>query len=125
MVQEAAATNPGRVVVAGGQNDFSLDFAEVEPTIKKTYADLRAALPNATIIAVGPSAVGNVTQKITDFDNAVQQAAAAIGAQYVSLINPDVLDESMTSAGNTQMNDAGQAAIAKRVIDSLPPPTSS
>jgi lysophospholipase L1-like esterase len=125
MVQEAAATNPGRVVVAGGQSDFSLDFAEVEPAIKKTYADLRAALPNATIIAVGPSAVGNVTQKISDFDNAVQQAASAIGAQYVSLINPDVLDESMTSAGNTQMNDAGQAAIAQRVIESLPPASSS
>jgi hypothetical protein len=124
MVAEAAATQPGRVVVAGGQSDLGTDIAEVEPLIQKTYTDLRAALPNSTIIAVGPPAISGVTAKITDLDAAVQRAAASIGAQYVSLIDPDVLDESMTMFGNTQLNDAGQAALAQRVLDAIPPPTS-
>ena len=120
MVSEAAGTSPGRVIVFGGQGDFNTDFGQVEPAITKTYADLRAALPNATIIAIGPTAVGSVTQKISDFDAAVQRAAESVGAQYISMIDPDVLDESMTLFGNTQVNDAGQAAIAQRVLSVLP-----
>jgi hypothetical protein len=125
MVQEVAATQPGRVVVAGGLSDITLEIAEVEPMIQKTYADLRAALPNSTIIAIGPPAIAGVTPKLSDFDAAVRRAAETVGAQYISLIDPDVLDESMTLFGNTQLNDAGQAALAQRVLDSIPPPASS
>jgi len=125
MVEEAAGTNPGRVVVFGGVNDYGSNISDVEPMIEKTYADLRAALPNTTIIAIGPPGVGDSTPKAAEFDAAVRSAAESIGAQYVSLIDPDVLDASMTLFGNTQLNDAGHEAVAKRIIDALPPVTSS
>jgi len=125
MVQEAVATKPGRVVVTGGVSDFTSDIGEVEPMIQKTYADLRAALPTTTIIAIGPPVIGDATPKAADFDAAVRRAAESIGAQYISLADPDVLDESMTMFGNTQLNDAGHAAVAQRVLEALPPVTSN
>ena len=122
MVQEAVGTNPGRVVVSGGQNDFSLNFSAVEPMINKTYADLRAALPNATIIAVGPSTIGDVTPRIAQFDAAVQRAASSIGAQYISLIDPDPIDKSMAAPDGVHVGDSGHAAIAATVLAKLGPP---
>ena len=119
MVPEAVGTNPGRVVVAGGQNDFSLDIAEVGPMIEKTYADLRAALPNATIIAIGPSTIGDITPKIIEYDAKVQAAAAAVGAQYISLIDPDPIDKSMAAPDGVHVNDDGHAAIAAAVQNEL------
>jgi lysophospholipase L1-like esterase len=121
MVAKAAAAKPGRVVVAGGQNDFSSDFNDVEPMINKTYADLRAALPKATFIAVGPSVIGDVTPQIVKFDAAVQKAAASVGAQYISLIDPDILNESMAAPDGVHVDDAGHTAIAKAVESKLGP----
>ena len=115
MVPEAVGTNPGRVVVAGGQNDFSSDLGAVTPMIDEASADLRAALPNATIIAIGPSTIGEVTPKIEEFDAAVQKAAASVGAQYISLIDPDPIDKSMAAPDGVHVNDAGHGAIAAAI----------
>jgi lysophospholipase L1-like esterase len=115
MVPEAIGTNPGRVVVAGGQNDFGFDIAEVGPMIDKTYADLRAGLPTATIVAIGPSTIGNITPKIIEYDARVQRAAAAAGAQYISLIDPDPIDKTMAAPDGVHVNDAGHAAIAAAI----------
>jgi hypothetical protein len=89
--------------------------------INKTYADLRAALPKARIIAVGPSVIGDVTPQIAQFDAAVQKAAASVGAQYISLIDPDILNESMAAPDGFHVDDAGHTAIAKTVERKLGP----
>lgn len=119
MVAQAAALHPGVVVVSGGQNDFRSDFAEVEPMISKTYSDLRAALPDAEIIAVGPSIIGTVGPSVIGFDAAVQSAAAAVGARYVSLSSPDVLEPSMATEDGGHVADSGHAAIAAAVVAGL------
>lgn len=61
--------------------------------VDKTYTDARAKYPKATIIAVGPSTPGAVDATVRALDEAVHNAAAKVGAKYVSLINPDVLDD--------------------------------
>jgi len=87
--------------------------------ISKTYSDLRAALPDAEIVAVGPSVIGTVSPAIVSFDAAVQSAAAAVGARYISLSSPDVLDPAMSTQDGGHVTDSGHAAIAAAVVAGL------
>ena len=108
--------------VAGGQNDFALwrtDSAAVTAAIDKTYDDLRAQYPGATIIAVGPSTVGEVGTTAIAFDSAVQNAAARVGATYVSLIDPNVIAPDMITEDGGHVQDAGHRAIADRVLATI------
>ncbi|MCS5735582.1 SGNH/GDSL hydrolase family protein [Herbiconiux daphne] len=122
MVRTAEAANVSIVLVAGGQNDFiawATNPTKVSAAIAKTYADLREGMPNARIIAVGPSTAGGFATTVVEFDAAVQSAAASVGAEYVSLLDPPVLDPSMLIPDGSQINDAGHAAIAARVLQSI------
>jgi len=122
MVSQAVAANPAVVVVAGGQNDFSSfekDPAAVTDAIQSTYQSLRAKLPDAKIIAVGPSTPWAVNAAATGLDRAVQDAAAKVGATYVSLLNPNVIKPDFVIADKAHVNDAGHAAIAERVESAL------
>ena len=107
------------VVIAGGQNDLTAAAKDVDPllaAVDKTYSDARAKYPKATIIAVGPSTPGTVDATVRALDAAVRNAAAKVGAKYVSLIDPDVIDRTtMMAPDGGHVNDAGHAAIAERV----------
>jgi lysophospholipase L1-like esterase len=120
MANEVAATHPDIVVVSGGQNDmaeFIGDSGPVSEAITDTFKDLRAQLPRARIIAVGPSFPGDVTPSLVVFDSDVQRAARAVGGEYVSLIAPTpALQADMFIADNTHVDDSGHAAIADRVV---------
>lgn len=119
-VAETVAQGPGVVVVSGGDRDLGLPPSEVGDAIAATYRGLRTGLPNATIIAVGPMFTTSApSQDILAIDAAVQEAASSIGATYVSLIAPNVLNPSMLSADGTVINDAGHAAVAARVAAAL------
>jgi len=122
MVDSAVAEKPSIVVVAGGQNDFTTfinDPAKVKAAISLTFRTLREKLPDATIIAVGPSTPWGVGGPAVGLDQAVQAAAGDVKAKYVSLIEPNVIDPSMVIADKAHVNDAGHAAIAERVIAAL------
>jgi len=122
MVETVAAIKPATVIVAGGQNDFSA-FNENRPAvlaqIAKTYNGLRAKLPKARIIAVGPSTPWGVNEDVLAFDAAVQEAAASVKAEHVSLIEPNVVTPQMVLPDGGHVNDAGHKAIAERVISAL------
>ncbi|WNM24914.1 GDSL-type esterase/lipase family protein [Demequina capsici] len=123
-IDEAVAdgVQPAIVVIAGGQNDTDewLAGVDVVAAIQETYEKARAEFPHAWIIAVGPSWIGDVQDWQVDFDQAVQDAAAAVGASYISLLDPQVLDDpSYTVEDGVHVDDAGHAAIARRVIESL------
>jgi lysophospholipase L1-like esterase len=110
------------VVVAGGQNDldeWAADSAAVTNAISRTYTHLRSTNPDSVIIAVGPSAIGSVSPAVAGMDAAVQTAAAAVGAQYISLINPDVLNVDMATADGGHVDDVGHQAIATAVLAAL------
>jgi lysophospholipase L1-like esterase len=120
---DVSAASPDVVVVSGGQNDmgaFAQDSLAVSQAIADTYAGLRQRLPNARIVAVGPSAPGDITASVTAFDLAVQTAAQHVGAEYVSLLAPTpVIQHDMVIADGVHVNDSGHEAIADRIVSIL------
>ena len=120
MLDEVASSDPDIVVVAGGENDMA-QFASgpVSGAITDTFNGLRERLPSARIIAVGPFA-RDITSSVTAFDLVVQDAARAIGGEYVSLIAPKpAVQEDMFTADGVHVNDSGHAAIADRITSVL------
>lgn len=111
------------VIIGGGQNDFRGYYEDSEAVlsaIRDTYTNYRAAFPDAELIAVGPSTVGdpNGAAEVA-IDATVQEAATAVGATYVSLLAPDVIEEGMLAADGGHVNDTGHQAIAERVLAAL------
>jgi lysophospholipase L1-like esterase len=124
MVAEAVKARPDIVVVAGGQNDFSAysqDPDAVGAAIDATYATLREELPDARIIAVGPSipTAAPAGPTATGFDAAVKEAAEGVGGTHISLIDPPVFTDAMILPDRAHVGDEGHAAIAKRVEQAL------
>ena len=118
----AVAAKPNFVFVSGGQSDFETFLKNPESVITAidtTYASLRAGLPHTPIYAIGPSTTGAVTKQILEFDAAVRNAAARVGATYVSLLQPNVIKPTFIAADRAYVNDAGFAAIAERVEGSI------
>ena len=116
------AAKPHFVFVSGGQSDFETflkDPGSVITAIDATYTLLRAGLPDTPIYAIGPSTTGTVTKQILEFDTAVRSAAARVGATYVSLLQPNVIKPTFIAADRSYVNDAGFAAIAERVEESI------
>lgn len=111
--------DPDTIIVAGGQNDFN-DWIVTQVTVTKavraTYRRLRDDHPDATIVAVGPSDVNRIGQSAQGVDAVVQAAAKEVDAQYVSLLKPRVITKEMVLPDGRHVNDAGHAAIAKRVL---------
>ncbi|PXA70036.1 SGNH/GDSL hydrolase family protein [Cryobacterium arcticum] len=113
------AAAPDVVLIAGGQNDraaLAADPDRVRAAVDATYDQIRQGLPNARIIAVGPSTAEPATDLIVELDAWVQAAAARVGADYVSLIDPVVIEEDMIGPDRVHVNEAGYRAIADRVL---------
>jgi lysophospholipase L1-like esterase len=123
VLDDVSAANPDVVVVSGGQNDmgaFAQDSGAVSQAIADTYAGLRQRLPNARIVAVGPSVPGDITASVIAFDLAVQTAVQHVGAEYVSLLAPTpVIQQDMVVADGAHVNDSGHEAIADRIVSIL------
>lgn len=122
MIPDAVADAPDIVLIAGGQNDFPeyvQDEGAVTTAIIATFRSVRAQLPSARIIAVGPSTPWAIDETAIGFDSAVRSAAAEVKAIYVSLLAPNVVDPAFVLPDGTHVNDAGQAAIADRVAGEL------
>lgn len=119
-VLEAIRNKPQIVVVAGGQNDQLQDPVAEQAAIAEVYHDLRAGLPDAQIIAVGPATTDAQPGKnLLAIDDAVRLAATDNGALYVSLLNPPVIQPGMVPADKGAPDDAAHAAIEQRVAAAL------
>lgn len=121
-VDDIVKQRPDVVVVAGGQNDFAAyqaDANAVRKNIVKVFAELHSELPDARIIAVGPSTTSDVAPQVVGLDAEVRDASESIGATYVDLIEPNVVDDRWVTADGGHVTDAGHAAIAKRVETAL------
>jgi lysophospholipase L1-like esterase len=118
-VPDVIAAKPDIVVIAGGQNDLvtlSDDPAAVRAALDETYDRIRAGLPQARIIAVGPSLAQPNNELIENLDKWVQATAKRMGADYVSLIDPVVIEPDMVEIDGVHVNDKGHRAIAERVL---------
>ncbi|WP_104194127.1 SGNH/GDSL hydrolase family protein [Cryobacterium sp. M25] len=112
--------NPSVVVVAAERAGTNVDLPEAVATINAALAALRVGLPDATLVVVGPAAlIGMDDTRAVEFDREVRSAVARVGAAYVSLLEPNVLDPSMVASDGISVNEAGHAAIAARVKTAL------
>ncbi len=122
-VPQVAAAGPGRVFVSGGRNDmaeFLADPAKVTANIRRTFIDLRAALPNAEIIAMGfiwdddppPPAVAEVGEL-------VRGAVSAVGGRYIDPGQPLVGHPEWIIADGIHPNDLGQIALTDAIVKAL------
>ncbi|GAA2577193.1 SGNH/GDSL hydrolase family protein [Microbacterium binotii] len=122
VIDSLTDATPSIVVIAGGQNDFraySADPDTVSNAIRSTYEKARARFPDARMISVGPTIIGDVSATVQGFDSVVREAAASVGAEYVNMIDPDVLDRSMDAGDGGHVNDTGHRAIADRVLSTI------
>lgn len=124
MVADAVKAGPDVVIVAGGQNDFtafSQDPAAVRAAIQATFTALRKGLPDARIVAVGPSIPAATAAGPTamSFETAVKEASAQVGGSHISLLDPPVFTDAMILPDGAHVDDAGHAAIANRVEEAL------
>lgn len=124
MVSEVVAVSPDVVFISGGKSDiraWDADPAAVIAAINETYTTMRAALPEARIIAIGPAVTGTLTQTLFDMNASVQAAAAASGAEFISLLDPSVLNSSLLATDKIHPNNDGYSAIAARVLKTTAP----
>jgi lysophospholipase L1-like esterase len=118
-VPDVISAQPDIVVIAGGQNDLTAlatDPDAVRDALAETYDRIRAGLPQARIIAVGPSTARPGNELIAELDEWVRATAKSVGADYVSLIDPVVIEPEMVDLDGVHVNDAGHRAIAERVF---------
>jgi lysophospholipase L1-like esterase len=118
-VRDVVDVRPDIVVIAGGQNDIMAldsDPESVRAAVVTTYEEIREGLPQARIIAVGPSMAQPGNELIEKMDGWVQAAAESVGADYVSLIDPVTIKPEMVSEDGVHVNDEGHRAIADRVL---------
>lgn len=121
-VLDAVATNPSIVVISGGQNDvaaYAEDPTAVQAAIATTYIEIRNALPSVRIIAVGPSTTGESTDAILGLDRDVRDTAETFNAQYVSLLDPPVIDPATVLPDGENVDILGHSAISRRVQTAL------
>ncbi|MGY4859563.1 SGNH/GDSL hydrolase family protein [Cryobacterium sp. AP23] len=121
-VPKVLAAQPDIVVISGGQNDltaFDADPDAVHAAITETYQRIREGLPEARIIAVGPSLPQPDDSRIAKIDEWVRAVAKTVDADYVSLIDPTLIDPDMIASDHVHVNDAGHQAIANRVLDTM------
>lgn len=113
------------VVIAGGQNDFGglrKEPAQVFEAVTDTYALAVRRFPHARIVSVGPSTPWSVGLEARALDGAVRAAASEAGATYVSLIDPNIVQGRLVHEDGIHTTDAGNAAIARRVLETLQAP---
>jgi lysophospholipase L1-like esterase len=110
------------VVIAGGQNDFKglrRDPGRVFDAVADTYALAVLRFPDAEIVAVGPSTPRAIGLEARALDSAVRATAAANGATYVSLLDPNIVQGRLVAADGVHTTDQGNARIAERVLATL------
>lgn len=81
---------PDAVAVVGGLNDEGKDLGQVAGAVKKCLADLRAGLPDAPIVVVGPQPSGGartVGGTFADLVKATADAVASCGVDGVAFVD--------------------------------------
>ncbi len=115
-VAAVAAAKPSIVIVAGGRYDIqsSNGPTQIKAGVTATFTALRAALPNATIIAENPLWSATAPPAPLALIAAdVQQAVAAVGGRYLYIGQPLIGAPADLAANRADPNDAGYAALAQ------------
>lgn len=120
VVPTVVASGAELVIVTGGANDLGEDQAAAGAAVTKTLTDLRAGLPNATIVVVNPWwDMRPMNPALPSYTETVKAAAAAINATYADTGQPLVGHVDLVTSDGLNANDAGHAALAAAVTGAL------
>jgi lysophospholipase L1-like esterase len=123
--RHAGTTQPSFVVISGGRNDVPRPPATVVSAVKRYLKTVRSAFPTAKIIVITP--VVRVDQAVSPTVDAIRSAERS-QADHLGLVVVDPIGEGWLDATNAhvyfaadgvQLNDAGQAYLADRLIGAL------
>lgn len=114
------AANPAVVIVQGSTNDG--DYSRTREAASSVFQDLKAGLPDARIVAVGPLATATLEERVvTPARDAVRDAAAEHGITFIDPLEQGWLgrDPSLFVDGVHPTGD-GQRLIAEAFLAALP-----
>lgn len=120
-IPAVAEAKPEIVVVSGGLNDMFSSTPDIVASINATYTELRAALPDARIIAVSPlwTAGEPVPEQMLAINDAVREAAVAVEAEYMDIGQPLVGHPEWMHSDKVHPLDEGYAAIAEAFLSAV------
>lgn len=118
-IAQVVAAKPSVVLVSGGRNDVSDNPATVADHARRLFAQLRAGLPQAKLIAVAPWwGDSKPRAELAAVAAGVQAAVQSAGGTYLDLADP-LLGHPDWMADDADPNDAGYAAIAAALEPAL------
>jgi lysophospholipase L1-like esterase len=122
-VGRAAGTDPDVVVVQGSLNDDRSDLATLEPAVRDTLSDLRAAVdPGTVVLVIGASHTpGTDPATIESLNDAIGSAAETVGVRFVDPAEENWNDPADPTiwADPLHPDDAGYRLIADHVSELL------
>ncbi len=112
---------PSVVVVQGGLNDTMATADQVQAAATEVFTVLRAGLPRATIVALGPIVTRTTPQlSLTETQRAISSAADTAGIVYVDPTGwLDTNNINLFSQGGNLPSQAGHQVIADRLAERL------
>ena len=122
MVPLAVVGSPDTVVVSGGRADlpaYARDPRAVREAIDATFAELLARLPDARLLAVGPSATSGTTPTLIALNDAIRSAVESNGGSFVDLLDPDFVATDPGYVQDGELTESGHAAMAERIESAL------
>jgi lysophospholipase L1-like esterase len=119
VVNDVINLNPDVVIIAGGINDQgAYSAAAIEAEASLLFAQIKAALPNVTLIALSPfwnKGAESTVLAIWDLKDAIKAAALANGAFFVDLLEMP-MDSSVAAPVSTTL--AAGASVSATTISS-------
>lgn len=120
-VADIVSQRPAIVIVSGGRNDLvQKDARALDAAVTKTFADLRAGLPTAKIVALSP--VWDDDQPPTQLPalgETVRAAVTTVGGTYLDIGEPLVGHPEAMSKDGVHPNDAGYKLLADATVEAL------
>lgn len=123
-VADVVAAQPDVVVVSGGRFDYSGSASAdaVSASISATFTSLRAGLPEARIIAMGPIwDASELPSRLAEIADEVRAAAESAGATFVAIGQPFADQPDLLRADGILPNDAGYAKLSTTIGSSVTP----
>jgi acyl-CoA thioesterase I len=115
-VPDIAKINPDVVFILGGRNDAILQTADVYPAVKKFYTDLRAALPNVTIIAVSTFWDNrDAPASVPALNDVIRAEVQAVGGTFIDVGEPYAGKPELIGKDGVHPTDEGYALLAKTI----------
>ncbi|MFJ4219715.1 SGNH/GDSL hydrolase family protein [Curtobacterium luteum] len=119
----ARRMTPDLVIVQGSQNDWLVDAATLQATVERTLRKVQQQWPNATVVALGPSAPYPRSTANSGISASVAAGAEAVDVPYIDALSDGWFTPSNSrryvSDDGGHLDDAGYQYLADRVSAAL------